>query len=62
MENIKKKTIIFIEFLGIVFYAMTVFFFFFLPVCFQLLLVYDSLALESVERRIFCFLLFDSFR
>jgi hypothetical protein len=59
MENIKKKTIIFIEFLGIVFYAMTVFF---LPVCFQLLLVYDSLALESVERRIFCFLLFDSFR
>jgi hypothetical protein len=56
---LKKKTKIFIKFLGIVFYAMTVFF---LPVCFQLLLVYDSLALESVERRIFCFLLLDSFR
>lgn len=51
MENIKKKTIIFIEFLGIMFYAMTVFFFFFLPACFQLLLVYDSLAARKCGKK-----------
>jgi len=50
MENIKKKTIIFIEFLGIMFYAMTVFFFF-SPACFQLLLVYDSLAARKCGKK-----------